>query len=157
VLKRLWERIRRLWKLARSERATPRELGWAVFWGAFAGCTPAVGVHGPLAMGLATVFKKSRLWAWIGSRVSNMVFLPFIVLAEVQLSHRVRTGAFAALDREQIFTQAPELLLDWCMGTIPVGVAIGTVLGLVAFAWATRRDRRERTTAPEPGGENVGA
>ena len=50
VFRRLWEKIKRLWKLAKSERASPREIGWAVAIGAFAGCTPAVGVHGRLAM-----------------------------------------------------------------------------------------------------------
>lgn len=154
MLRRLWEKLKLLWKLAKSERASPREIGWAVFWGVFAGCTPAVGVHGPLAIGFATVFRKNRLWAWIGSRISNMVFLPFIALAEVQIAHRLRTGAFADLDREHILEKAPELLLDWCLGTIPVGVTLGLLLGGLAWAWAARRDRRraaeEAAGAPEP-------
>jgi uncharacterized protein (DUF2062 family) len=148
VFRRLWEKLKTLWRLAKSERASPREIGWAVFWGVFAGCTPAVGVHGPLALGFATLFKKNRLWAWIGSRVSNMFFLPFIILAEVQLSHRIRTGTYAALDRAAIVEKAPELLLDWCLGTLPVGIGLGVALGLVAWGWARRRDTRRAVEEP---------
>src|SRR5262249_35078283 len=134
--------IKTLWKLAKSERASPREIGWAVAIGAFAGCTPAVGFHGPLALGLATLFKKNRLFAWLGSRISNMVFLPFSAIAEVQLSHRVRMGMWVTLDRDHALDQAGTLFLDWCLGTIPVGAFIGLVMGLVSWAFARRRDRR---------------
>jgi uncharacterized protein (DUF2062 family) len=146
VFRRLWEKLKLLYLLAKSERATPREIGWAVAIGAFAGCTPAVGVHGPLAMGLATLARKNRLFAWLGSRISNMVFLPFIALAEVQLSHRIRTGAFIDLSRENILAQAPHLLLDWCLGTFPVGAVVGIVMGLSAYAFAHRRDARKTKT-----------
>lgn len=142
LFRRLWEKLKTLWKLAKAERATPREIGWAVAIGAFAGCTPAVGVHGPLAIGLATLFKKNRLFAWLGSRISNMVFLPFITIAEVQISHRVRTGEWVTLDRDRVLDQAGSLILDWCLGTIPVGVAIGSVMGFTSWAFALRRDRR---------------
>ncbi len=141
MLRRFFQRLRTLWALAKSERATPREIGWAVAIGTFAGCTPAVGVHGPLAVGLATLFKKNRLFAWLGSRVSNIVVLPFIVLAEVQVSHFVRTGTTVDIDRKRALEQAGELLLDWCLGTIPVGTALALIMGLIAWALATRRQR----------------
>jgi len=147
VFRRLWEKAKLLWKLAKSERATPREIGWAVAIGAFAGCTPAVGVHGPLAMALATLFKKSRLFAWLGSRISNMVMLPFIALAEVQVAHRLRVGTWLEIDRRQVLDRAGDLLLDWCLGTIPVGFAIGGVMGIVAWAIAHRRDARAKRNA----------
>ena len=144
MFRRLWEKLKLLWKLAKSERATPREIGWAVGIGAFAGCTPALGFHGPVAMGLATLAKKNRLFAWLGSRVSNWVMLPFIMLAEVQVSKRIRTGAFVTLDRDNIVDQAPHLLLDWCLGSLPVGAAMGVLMGLIAYAFAHRRDTRKR-------------
>lgn len=151
---RLWEKIKRLWALAKSERATPREIFWAVFIGAFMGCTPAVGIHGALALGAATLFRKNRLFAWLGSRISNMIFLPFIAYAEVQVAHRLREGTWVSmtLDRENALEQAGELLLDWCLGTIPVGIAIGAAMGALGWAWARRRDRKrqEEEAAAEP-------
>ncbi len=142
MLRRLWQKVKLLWKLAKSERASPREIGWAVAIGAFAGCTPAIGFHGPLAMGMATLARKNRLFAWLGSRISNMVFLPFIALAEVQISYRVRTGAWLVIDREHVIDQAPKLLLDWCIGMFPVGGAIAAVMGVIAYGFAHRRDKR---------------
>ena len=147
MFRRLWAKIKRLWTLARSERASPREIGWAVAIGAFAGCTPAVGFHGWLAVGLATLCRKNRLFAWLGARISNLVFLPFIALAEVQISHRLRTGTWVNIDRHHVLDQAPSLLLDWCLGTIPVGLAIGLVMGLLAYAVARLRDTRRRRAA----------
>lgn len=141
MLYRLWDKLKRLWGLALAERASPREIFWAIFVGVFAGCTPAVGVHGPLAIGLATLFRKNRLFAWFGSRISNFLILPFIIYAEIQLAHRVREGTWASisLEREAIVEQAQELLLDWCLGSVPVGAALGVLLGGVAWVWAKRR------------------
>lgn len=131
-----------LWKLARTERASPNEIGWAVAIGAFAGCTPAIGFHGMLALGLATIFKKSRLFAWLASRISNMFSLPFIAIAEVQLAHRLRTGSWVTIHHDHTIAEVRGLLLDWCLGTLPVGVAIGLVLGTSSWALARRRERR---------------
>ena len=39
--------------------------------------------------------------------------------------------------------EAPQLLLDWGLGSVVVGVALGAFVGLLAFAWAKRRERRE--------------
>ena len=150
MIRRLWEKLKLLWKLAKSERASPREIGWAVFWGAFAGCTPAVGFHGPLALAVATAMRKNRLWAWIGSRISNMLILPFIAIAEIQVAHRLRTGEAVSLRYEDALRRAPELLLDWCLGTIPVGAVIGAGAGLLAWAWAERRRRRTPPEEPPP-------
>jgi uncharacterized protein (DUF2062 family) len=146
VFRRLWEKLKLLWALAKSERASPTEIFWAVFIGAFAGCTPAIGVHGPLALGLATLFRKNRLFAWLGSRISNMIFLPFIAYAEVQIAHRLREGTWVtmSLEREHALEQARELLLDWCLGTIPVGIVIGVLCGAAGWLWARRRDRRRK-------------
>jgi uncharacterized protein (DUF2062 family) len=157
LFRRLWEKLKLLWKLAKSERATPREIGWAVGIGAFAGCTPAIGVHGPLAMGLATLARKNRLFAWLGSRISNMIMLPFIALAEVQVAHRLRTGAFLDLTRDNALEQAPNLLLDWCLGMFPVGGAIGVVMGFAAYAVAHRRDVRKARAAAKAEADAVEA
>ena len=132
-------KLRHVWHLAKNERATPREIGWAVAVGVFVGCTPAIGMHGGIAIASATILRLNRLWAFIGSRTSAFFILPLITYAEVEIAHHLRTGAWVTLDRQHVIDQAKELLLDWFIGTIPVGGALGAVLGLVAYALARRR------------------
>jgi hypothetical protein len=84
-----------------------------------------------------------------------MVFLPFIAYAEVQVAHRIRCGRWVEMtvDRDRALEQAGQLLLDWCLGTIPVGIVIGTLVGLLGYAWAKRRDKKlalAEKTADEP-------
>ena len=147
--RRAWKKTRRLaklvWHRAKTERASPPEIGQAVFLGVFAGCTPLVGGHGWIAVGLATLLRRNRLYAWLGSRVSNFVVLPFIVLAEVQTSRGLRTGAFAPLSLDHVLDQAAPLLLDWAIGSVIVGTALGLVFGLAAYTWSRRRDRLARS------------
>lgn len=140
-----------LWKRARSEHATPKQIGMAVAIGVFAGCTPAVGVHGPLALGLATAFKLNRLWAWIGSRVSNVVTLPFVVYAEVQLAHRLRSGVYLDITRQAIEARMRDdamgligsLLFDWLLGMIPVGGGLAVIFGLLSYFGFWLRERHK--------------
>jgi uncharacterized protein (DUF2062 family) len=107
-------------------------------------------VHGPLALGLATALKLNRLWAWIGSRVSNFITLPFVVYAEVQLAHRVRSGAYLDITRQAIEVRMRDdamgligsLLLDWMLGMIPVGGGLALVFGLLSFSGFWLRERR---------------
>lgn len=149
-VRRLYDRGRTLWLLAKSERSSPREIGVAVGLGVFAGCTPAVGVHGWVAVGLATLFRKNRLWAWLGSRVSNFVLLPFIVWLEIDLAHRLRTGEGVVFDRAHVLEQAGALMLDWCVGALLVGTVLGVLLGFAAAAWMRARQRRLADAARPP-------
>jgi uncharacterized protein (DUF2062 family) len=142
-------KLRELWVLAKNERASPKQIGWAVAVGCFMGCSPAVGFHGGLALLCATALRLNRLWCWLGSRSSNIFILPFLACAEVEVAHRVRTGAWVAIDRDHMLAEAQGLLLDWFLGMLPVGVPISLGLGFVAFLWAKRRAERRAATPPE--------
>jgi uncharacterized protein (DUF2062 family) len=152
-IRRSWDFTKRIYRAARDERATPREIGWAVGIGVFVGCTPALGFHGLVALGAATLFRKNRLFCWIGSRMCNMVTLPFIVLAEVEVARLLRTGHWVSLDRNTILDQAPSLIGDWILGLLPVGGVLGVAFGLLAVALARARDRRvaarQKLAAPD--------
>jgi len=141
--------VRTLWRLAKTERATPPQVAWAVGLGVFVGCTPALGLHGWIAVGAATLFRLNRLYAFLGSRVSSVFVLPWIVLCEVQLAHRVRTGSFLALTNSDVLEKARDFLLDWFLGTLPVGGALAALFAAAAYAWARRRASRA-VTAPSP-------
>ncbi len=147
---RLWRRLVMVWRLATRERATPREVGLAVGLGVFIGSTPVIGLHGWIAVALATLFRLNRLYAFLGSRVSSPVVLPFIALAEIQLAHRVRCGELLTLTKDDVLGQAKTLLLDWCLGTIPVGLALGVLFGLAGYAITRMRLRSRRSTSECP-------
>lgn len=102
--------------------------------GAFCGCTPALGFHGLVAIGAASLLRLNRLWAWIGSRVSNFLILPFIVLAEVQLAHRIRAGAWVQISSDDVLDKAGSLLWDWVLGCLIVGPLIAALTGSLAYA-----------------------
>jgi uncharacterized protein (DUF2062 family) len=147
---RLWRRFRVLWRLATTERATPRQVALAVGLGAFIGATPVIGLHGWIAVGLATAMRLNRLYAFLGSRVSSPFVLPFLVIAEIQLAHRARCGEFIALTRADVLAHAPGMLLDWCLGTIPVGLAVGVLLGAVGYVVTSMRLRARRSPSECP-------
>jgi uncharacterized protein (DUF2062 family) len=147
---RLWRRFRTLWRIATTERATPRQVALAVGLGAFIGSTPVIGLHGWIAVGLATALRLNRLYAFLGSRVSSPIVLPFIVIAEIELAHRVRCGEFIALSRADVLDQAKTLLLDWCIGTIPIGLAVGALCGAIGYGITRMRLRARRSTSECP-------
>jgi uncharacterized protein (DUF2062 family) len=134
------------WERARHEHATPREIGWAVAAGVFSGCTPFVGLHLGIAVGLATLLRLNRLWAALGSRVSFTPLLAGIAFSEIELAHRVRTGAWVPLAPHEALLHGKELLVDWMLGSVPVGALLAGVLGLVARAVARRAPRRAAPT-----------
>ncbi|HLK37152.1 MAG TPA: DUF2062 domain-containing protein, partial [Polyangiaceae bacterium] len=67
---RLFARGRALWERALRERSSPPEVGLSVGVGVFAACTPLLGAHAWIALGLATLLRLNRVWAFLASRVS---------------------------------------------------------------------------------------
>lgn len=151
-------RLRALWTLVRTERAEPRQIGVAVGVGVFVGLSPAIGFHGGLAIAAATLLRDNRLFCFVGSRISNPLVGPFLVFAQIQAAHRVRTGAFIALTVRELADHARTLLLDWLLGMLVFGAPLSIVLGLAAARWARSRSRphanddREGGHDPEPDG-----
>jgi uncharacterized protein (DUF2062 family) len=147
-LSRWRDKTRALWARAKNERATPREIGFAVAIGAFVGCSPALGFHTWLSLGAATLFKLNRLYAFLGSRLTNSFFLPFVIIAEIEVSHVLRTGQTLPIERERAVAEAHLLLLDWCLGSIPVGLGLALVAGFTAYGISTWRAKRRAAKGP---------
>jgi uncharacterized protein (DUF2062 family) len=138
LLSRTRELVRDLWGRAKREHSSPREVGLSVGVGAFIACTPLVGFHIWLALGLATILKLNRLWAMIGSRLSTTPVFLVTTFAEIQLAHHLRTGGWIAMSVRQALARGPELVLDWALGSVIVGAVVATIAGLVAAALARR-------------------
>ena len=128
--------------MAWTEHATPREVGVAVGLGVFVGCSPAVGFHGGIALGVATLLRLNRIWCFLGSRISSIVILPWIALAEVQLAHYAREGTFMHLTKDELIAHRHLLMLDWILGWFPVGIGLGLFFGLLAAVVFGLRKRK---------------
>jgi uncharacterized protein (DUF2062 family) len=148
---RFWQRSCNLWRQAKREHSSPGEVAWSVALGVFCGCSPFIGLHMWIALGLASILRLNRLWAFLGSRISSSVFLAWIIFSEIELAHRLRTGAWLALSPDgaasEAFHHGWRLLGDWLLGWTMVGATLATVLGLLAFG-AVRRWQRIRPHTP---------
>ena len=150
-LRRLYLSARNLWRRARREHSTPREVGWSVAVGVFSGCTPFLGLHMWIALALATIFRLNRLWAFIGSRISSNVIFVWIAFAEIELAHRARTGAWARLAPRDALANGRQLFGDWLVGAAGAGLVLGAVFGVVAYFAARRRElSRHKPGGPRP-------
>lgn len=153
-----WDRLRQsarsLWEAAKREHSTPREIGCSVGLGVFSGCTPAFGLHMWVAIGLASLLRLNRLWAFLGSRVSFTPLYCSIVFCEVELAHRLRAGAWASLVPKEAAALAGEWLTDWLLGTVLVGGSLGLTAGFLAYLAALRFSQRTPVEARSPSSES---
>jgi len=138
LLTRFWLRTRDLWRRAKREHSTPREVGWSVAIGVFCGCTPFIGFHMWLALGLATALKLNRLWAFLGSRISTSVLFAWLAFSEIELAHRLRTGEWMPLTPADVLVHGWQLFGDWLSGAVVVGAVLGALLGSLTYRLALR-------------------
>lgn len=149
--RRLYTSARDLWRRARREHSSPREMGWSVAVGVFSGCTPFLGLHMWIALALATVFRLNRLWAFIGSRVSSNIVFVWIAFAEIELAHRARTGSWAPLAPRDALAHGRQLFGDWLLGSLAAGLVLGALFGVLAYFTARRWAlSRHKPDGPRP-------
>ncbi len=149
-LRRYYERARSLWRAALREHASPREVGWSVGIGVFCGCTPFIGLHMWMALGLTTIFRLNRLWSFVGSRISSSVVLYVVAFSEIDLGHRLRAGAWVRIAPRDVLEHGRELFGDWLIGSLIVGTALGVILGVLAYALRARQLSRRTPGGPRP-------
>jgi len=121
--------------------------------GVFCGCTPFIGLHMWMALGLATALRLNRLWAFLGSRISTNVVLAWIAFSEIELAHRARTGEWMPMAPADVLVHGWQLFGDWLFGAAFVGLVLGAVLGLVAYGLARRWRPEGLPVTPHTPGE----
>jgi uncharacterized protein (DUF2062 family) len=151
---RVWRHFRDvsrdLWERAKREPSTPRQVGLSVALGAFVACTPLIGFHFWISLGLATLFRLNRPWAMIASRLSSTPILLLTTSAEIEVAHKLRTGAWVAMSWHDAFAHGRELLFDWILGTVLVGAPIAALAGTLACVLAHRWRRLTPRTLEAP-------
>jgi uncharacterized protein (DUF2062 family) len=141
-----------IWRAMITEHSSPGRLAWAVGVGVFIGCIPVLGIHLASILLVGFIFRLNKLVAWLSANISNPLFAPFLIFTEIQVGYLVMTGRFAPLRyaelREHGWRQSIELFfVNALVGSVVVGLVLGTVAGLIAYAALLRRQRRRDATA----------
>ena len=118
---------------ARAHRAGARGRG-DLSSAAVVGCTPLFGLHIVVCIALAWALGLNKLIVYGAANLSIPPLVPFIGFASVQLGERILHGAgcrcIAATSRSPTCASiAKSFFVDWMVGGVVLGAAIGLVAG----------------------------
>ncbi len=94
-------RLRRLWRQLRGGLISRRRAAASVAVGLFVGALPLYGLHLPLVLLVCIPARLDVVTAYLAANVSNPLFAPFLVFAEVQLGAFALSGKWAGFDLER--------------------------------------------------------
>ena len=144
MLRALREKIQGLGTAVWRAHASPGRLAAAVFIGAIVGASPLIGFHLPLCLLLAALLRLNTVAMYAAANISLPFFLPALAFACVQCGAWLRHGQFLSVSRNY-FSATPvralagEFFLDWLLGGVVVGSAIGALFAIVIWLVARRR------------------
>ena len=72
------------------EHTEPGRLALAVFTGAVVGCSPLFGLHLPICIALAWLFRLNQLVVYGAANISVPPMIPILGFASVELGERIR-------------------------------------------------------------------
>lgn len=131
-------RLRRLYMTLRTEHRTPGKVGFGVGVGVFVGCSPFWGVHFPIALVLATLFRLNRAIVYASAYIGNPLTVGPLLFAEVQVGHRILHGAWLPVTLANVETLGVlGLFTDLLIGSAVLGGALSALLG--GAAWIVAR------------------
>lgn len=106
--------------------------------GAFIGCLPFYGFHLLLVIAVGHVLGLNRLKMYVAANISNPLFAPALILAEVQTGAWVRRQDLHDLTLESIRRTDPwQFGGDLLLGSLLVGVTLGIVIAMATLATVT--------------------
>lgn len=127
-------RVRRLVYGLRTEGAGAGREAAAVGLGVFIGCLPVYGFHLALCWGSGWLLRLNRLKVYLAANISNPLFAPTLILAELQIGAWLRRGSFHALTLETARTTGVTVFgIDTLVGSVFVGGALGVVLAALTY------------------------
>lgn len=126
--------------LLRSE-GSPSRMALALGVGIAVGCTPFLGFHTLIAAALSVALRLNFVLLFVGSQVSIPPLAPFVILASIMTGRWLRGdpgwmrpdfSARLAIER------AGQQFSTWLEGSIVVGIVLGGLGSLAAYAVAKR-------------------
>jgi uncharacterized protein (DUF2062 family) len=129
--------LRRLYMTLRTEHRTPGKVGFAVGVGVFVGCSPFWGVHFPIAVLLATLFRLNRALVYASAYLGNPLTAGPMLFAEVQIGHRLLHGVWLPVTISNVETLGVlGIFTNLLLGSIVLGLALGALCGVAAWVIA---------------------
>ena len=126
--RRTW--LRRLYMTLRTEHRTPAKVGVGVGLGVFVGCSPLWGVHLPMAVLLATLFRLNRAIVYASAYIGNPLTAAPMLFAEVQIGHRILHGVWLPVTISNVETLGfLGIFADLMLGSAVLGLLLGVILG----------------------------
>ena len=127
--------FRRLYITLRTEHTSPLKVALAVALGVFVGVSPLWGLHFALCVLLATAFRLNRVLGYAAANIGNPLTAAPILFAELQVGHRVMQGSWLPIAIENIQAAGLQgLVTSLLVGSLLVGLALGSVIGAVSWA-----------------------
>ncbi len=135
-----------LWRALKREHASPGKLAVAVGLGVFIGSLP-IYPHLLISIAAAAALRLNKLVAALTTNISNPLFAPFLIFAEIQVGTLLRTGHFASLTLSELRNleladAIGTFFLTILVGALVVGGGLALVSGGLAYVALVRRDRR---------------
>src|SRR5262245_43618386 len=126
--------LRRLYMNLRTEHRTPGKVGLGVGLGVFVGCSPFWGVHLPIAVLLATVFRLNRVIVYASAYIGNPLTVGPILFTEIQLGHRILHGGWLPVTIADVATRGVlGIFTSPLIGSLVLGAVLGGLLGVASW------------------------
>lgn len=138
--------------------ATPHAIAIGFAAGAFSSCTPLVGFHFLTAFALAYLVRGNMIASALGTSIGNPLTFPFIWASTFKIGQWVLHGRAPETDPHQVHQQFQSSIFSksldalWPMvkpmfiGSIPLGLVVGTISYFVVLKSVEIYQRRRRKT-----------
>ena len=134
-------RLRRVFYDLRTEGRGPVRDAAALGVGILIGCSPFYGFHLLLVWSVGWLLRLNRLKMYLAANISNPLFSPLLILAEIQTGAWARRQDFHDLSLAEMRTTSAWVYGgDLLLGSLIVGTSLG--LAVAAATYATGATRR---------------
>jgi uncharacterized protein (DUF2062 family)/SAM-dependent methyltransferase len=134
--------VRELLYRIRTEGDTPGRQAGAVGVGVFIGCTPFYGLHLPLCVVFARIFRLNQILTYLAAHVSLPGVWPLLVIAELQVGRLLRGAPLLSIRLADIrHLDLKQFGVDLLLGSSLVGLAVAVPLAFLTLLLARRAHR----------------